>query len=261
MFPTLFQIGPFAFRTYTVLVAGGLAFALGWLWYRAPAEKRLVWWDAGLWAMVGGFVGARLLYAIVNNTYYFSRPIEILSVWEGGLAWPGAVAGALIGLLAYCRRQGEPAGPLLDELALPIVILAGLSWGGCIAAGCAYGFEITPGRWPAWFTLSTPDLYGVVAPRFPTQVLGLAWSVLTVLGIWYASRQWQAGARGALAIGLVALGAMFLSLTRGDPIPAINQIRLDVIGSGVVLVIALIAFFSRLRARALPAPAPAQPMT
>jgi prolipoprotein diacylglyceryltransferase len=78
-------------------------------------------------------------------------------------------------------------------------------------------------------------------PRFPTQVIGVIWSLIAFVLVWAMAernRRWPAGARGLYALSLVALGAFFLAFTRGDPMPLINGLRLDVIGSALVLVIA-----------------------
>ena len=43
---------------------------------------------------VGAFTGARLLYIIVHGASYLPHLEEILAFWQGGLSWPGAVAGS-----------------------------------------------------------------------------------------------------------------------------------------------------------------------
>ena len=246
--PTLGQIGPFTFATYTVLIDLGLALGLAWLYFRAPAGQAARRLDAGLAATVGGFTGARLLYIIVHGDYYLPHLEEILAFWQGGLSWPGAAAGALLGAWWACRRQRASLAMLLDAAALPIAVLGLLGWGGCQAAGCAYGFEVTPGQWPAWLTTQAPDLYGLTLPRFATQTLGLVWSALVAVIIWLAQTRagrWPAGALGTLALALVALGLFALSFTRGDPTPLVSGTRVDVLGGGLVFVLAALAWAMR----------------
>ena len=241
MLPVLFRLGSFTFYTYTVLVDLGVAAGLAWLYFRAPAEggRRERWLDAGLATTVGGLAGARLLYAFVNGGYYFGHVVEIFEIWKGGLAWPGAAAGGALGAWVYCRRKREPFAPIFDALALPIAWLGLLSWGGCLAASCAYGYEAQPGQLPAWLTLEAPDIYGLTALRFSTQTLGLAWSLVALSLVWaMRERRWPAGAYGAYALSLVALGAFGLAFTRADPMPLVGGYRLDVTGSALVLVAA-----------------------
>jgi phosphatidylglycerol:prolipoprotein diacylglycerol transferase len=251
--PILFRLGPIAFPTYTILIDIGIAAGLAWLYFRAPQGKAMRWLDAGLAATVGGFVGARLLYVVVNGGYYLWHPGEALRIWEGGLAWPGAALGGLAGLWLFGLRQRDPLAPLLDALALPIALLGLLGWGGCLAASCAYGFEATPGQLPAWLVLNAPDLYGLVAPRFPTQVIGLLWSLVALGMVWAArDRGWPPAARGWYALSLAALGAFFLGFTRGDPMPLVGGLRLDVVGSALILITTSV-IWGRLLARKSPA--------
>ncbi len=240
MFPILLQVGSFQLSTYTALIDAGLVVALVMLYRRAPAEKKMLWLDAGLAAIIGGLIGARLLYALVNGNYYTLHPEEAFMVWRGGLAWPGAVAGGVLGASLYCSRKHEPLWPLLNTLAFPIALLSLLSWGGCLAASCAYGYEVQPGQLPAWMTLTAPDIYGLVMPRWPTQMAGVLWSVLAMLVVWNTARtaRWPAGANAAYAVSLTALGAFLLAFTRGDPMPLVNGLRLDIVGSGFILLIA-----------------------
>jgi len=240
VYPVVARLGPFTLHTYTLLVDLGIAAALAWLYFRAPEGKTTRWLDTGLAATVGAFAGARLLYAVVNGNYYLPHLDEIFQIWQGGLAWPGAVFGGLASAWLYCSRKREPLSPVIDALALPIAFLGLLGWAGCLAAGCAYGYEVAPGQIPAWMASDAPDLYGLTVPRFPTQAFGVTWGVITLGLVWGTvtaarNRHWPVGAQSPYALSLVALGAFFLGFTRGDPMPFIRGYRLDVIGSGLVL--------------------------
>ena len=257
----LAQIGPFTFYTYTVLIDAGLAVALAALYVQAPAGRAWHWLDLGLAAIIGGLAGARLLYVAVNAEYYLPHIDEVVQVWQGGLSWLGAPAGAWLGAWLYARRRREPLWPVLDALALPFGLLSLLAWVGCLAAGAAYGYAVTPGQFPAWFVSQAPDIFGLAAPRFPTQALGLAWSMVILLVIWGTRRgpggRWPAGALGAYALSLAALGVFFLDFTRGDPAPLIAGYRSDVVGAALVLVAATGAWAVRVTRGAPPAPGPA----
>ncbi len=250
MHPVLAQLGPFTFYTYTVLIDAGLVVALAALYFQAPAGKAWRWLDLGLAATVGGFVGARLLYVSMNADYYLPHIDEIVQVWQGGLSWLGAPAGALVGAWLYARQRHEALWPVLDALPLPFGLLGALGWSGCLAAGCAYGYPVTPGQLPVWFVSQAPDLFGLVMPRFPTQALGIAASLLALLAVWGTRRgaaaRWPVGASGAYALSLVALGVFLLSFTRGDPAPLIAGYRADVVGSALVLVAATAAWILRI---------------
>jgi len=258
--PILAQFGPITLYTYTVLIDIGLALALAGLYLQAPTGHAWRWLDLGLAAIIGGFIGARLLYVSINADYYLPHIDEVVQVWQGGLSWLGAPAGALLGAWLYARRRRESLGPVIDALALPFGLLSLLGWGGCLAAGCAYGFQVAPGQLPAWLVSQAPDIFGLVLPRFPTQALGLAWSVLALLATWGTRRstgaRWPAGALGAYALSLAALGVLLLSFTRGDPAPLLGGYRIDVVGAALVLLAATGAWVYRLARGGPPPSAP-----
>jgi phosphatidylglycerol:prolipoprotein diacylglycerol transferase len=104
--PILLQIGSITISTYTALISLGAAVGLAALYWRAPAGKNTRWLDAGLAAMVGGLIGARLVYVAANADYYLPHLEEIVQVWQGGLAWPGAPLAALA---APGFTRGAPA--------------------------------------------------------------------------------------------------------------------------------------------------------
>ena len=262
MHPVLAQFGPITLYTYTILIDFGLAVALAALYLRAPAGRAARWLDAGLAAAVGGFFGARLVYVVVHGDFYFPNLDEIFQVWRGGLAWAGAVGGAALFAWLYSLRRREPLAPIVDVLAWPIALLGLFGWGGCLAAGCAYGFEVTPGGWPALLTTTAPDLFGLSVLRFATQAVGVAWSLLALFLLWGVARgpasKWPPGALGAYALGLVALGIFGLSFTRGDPAPMFSGFRLDSVGGALVLLAATFAWAITVLRPPAPTPASAR---
>ena len=66
-------------------------------------------------------------FALGQRTYFSQHPDEIMRFWEGGLAWQGALIGALVGLLLVTGVLDLGFWRLADELALvaPLVGAAG----------------------------------------------------------------------------------------------------------------------------------------
>ena len=61
--------------------------------------------DMLFYVMICGIIGARLYYVIFNLDYYIKNPIDILKVWEGGLAIHGGIRGGLIFLIYYTKKN------------------------------------------------------------------------------------------------------------------------------------------------------------
>ena len=62
--------------------------------------------DLLVYVMIGTIVGARLGHVLFYNPgFYLSNPVEILKVWEGGLASHGAAIGNLLALYLFTQKK------------------------------------------------------------------------------------------------------------------------------------------------------------
>lgn len=136
--PVLVSFGPIAIRWYALAYIAGFLFGW-WLAKRLLANARL--WandkppfppaaidDAIVWAALCGIVGGRLAFIFVYNLpYYLDNPLQMLAVWEGGMAFHGGIVGAIVGLAIFARRHKLPVLPFLDLAAIvaPIGIALG----------------------------------------------------------------------------------------------------------------------------------------
>jgi peptidoglycan/LPS O-acetylase OafA/YrhL len=66
----------------------------------------------------------------------------------------------------------------------------------------------------------------------------IATGMLLVAFLLTDARRTPPGLRGAIALGGIALIAMALSLTRGDPMPLIGPARLDTVAAAAILLLA-----------------------
>ena len=55
-----------------------------------------------LGVILGGRIGYILLY---NPAYYFYNPIEIIKVWNGGMAFHGGLIGVIISTLLFSLKN------------------------------------------------------------------------------------------------------------------------------------------------------------
>lgn len=118
--PLLFQLGPFAVRWYGLMVAVSILIGLQLLVIhgrrRGLGEEYM--YGAAMAAIVGGVVGARVLYVATNLPIYLKEPLEIFRVWRGGLSWHGALLGGALLATVVVRRHRASFGVLAD-LAVP----------------------------------------------------------------------------------------------------------------------------------------------
>lgn len=81
--------------------------------------------DALTYYMIGATViGARLGHCLFYDPdFYLSNPVEILKVWEGGLASHGATVGILTGMWLYARkRQDQSWLWILDRIVIVVAL-------------------------------------------------------------------------------------------------------------------------------------------
>ena len=236
--------GPLDLRVnnaYPWVLAIGALISLLWLGLQPTKREseKTAQIDAGLIALLAGLLGARVGYVATHWSYFSQRPDEALYFWQGGLSWAAGAFGAFVGLGVYVLLSQRSFWRLVDTLAIPAAIIASTAWLGCLIDRCAYGFRTAPGL----LTPPAPDMIGNIAPRWPTQAIGGLLSVI-VVGVlyWLSHLDLRPGLLAALSLSLVALIALALSFTRGDPMPAFAGIRLDGLGSAAILSLGLIAF-------------------
>ncbi|NIO71810.1 MAG: hypothetical protein GTN71_22975 [Anaerolineae bacterium] len=196
MHPILFRFGSTIIYTYTVLLDVGLVCGLVVACLegkrRGIAPERIV--DAALWAVVAGIAGGRVGYVLANQEYFAENLREAFYIWEGGLAFQGALLFGLLALFLYSAYHKLPFLALADMAALGLALGQVFGWLGCLMSGCAYGLE-SHGATSilARLSLDLPDIYGIHAPRFATQPLASALSLAIFILLWATRRRWPFG--------------------------------------------------------------------
>jgi phosphatidylglycerol---prolipoprotein diacylglyceryl transferase len=109
MFPILLHIGPLTIRTYGAMVAlaflASLQVALSAARLRRIGEVFLL--DLVALLIVSGLLGARVMYVLLNLSYFRQNPWESVKVWEGGLVFYGAFATAIPFCYFYGRKHKQ----------------------------------------------------------------------------------------------------------------------------------------------------------
>lgn len=146
MHPILFSIGPVVLYSYGAMMVLGFLLTI-WLAGRAArklppelraiSEEQVV--DFTCWSLLGGIVGGRLLYVLLQWPFFAQAPLEVFALWHGGLVWYGGFFGGLLSGYGYTRAQGLNFLRVLDQF-IPFGVL-GHAVGriGCFLNGCCYG--------------------------------------------------------------------------------------------------------------------------
>lgn len=174
MRPILFQFGWLRVYSYGFFVALGILAAT--LWLVRKVEKKGVSAqfviDFVLLVVIAGIVGARLAYIFLYDPgYYFSHPLQIFMLQQGGMAFYGSLVFGLIAAIVYLRKARIPILAFFDLAASSVMLGYAVGRFGCFFRGCCYGRPAS-GAWGIVFP-AVDDL-----TRYPTQLFSVAAGLL-----------------------------------------------------------------------------------
>ena len=124
--PTIFEIGGREIRWYGLMWGIGFLLAYKYAEWIFKKENRPEEWTDRLfvYSMVGVIVGARLGHCLFYQwDYYTSNPVEILKIWEGGLASHGGTLGAILAAWLFSRKITKQSVWWLFDRIIPSVAL------------------------------------------------------------------------------------------------------------------------------------------
>ena len=93
--------------------------------------------------VVFGIIGARLYYVIFNFPYYSKHPLEILEIWNGGLAIHGGLLFGLISIIVYCKKNNINVLRMLDIIVVGLILGQAIGRWGNFFNSEAYGAVTT----------------------------------------------------------------------------------------------------------------------
>ena len=223
MFPRLLQIGSFYLPTYGVLVATGVLLGI-WIAVR-NAEKQGIngddMWNLGIYMVLAGIIGAKILYVINDWSSYASNWREIFSL--NTLQAGGVFSGGLLGALAvgawYMRRHLMPPMRTMDAGAPGLAFGHVLGRFGCFSAGCCYGKQ-TDHFWGVTFHNQLAHLVSdtpLGVKLEPTQLIEAAAEFCNFLFLmWLLKRKKFDGQVFAAFMMLYGVERFFIEFLRGD---------------------------------------------
>jgi prolipoprotein diacylglyceryltransferase len=225
------RIGFWWFDLYTLRILGATVMATAWLYRqatrRATADAQHLGWWLLLVAACALFLG-RAGYIAEHRDYFLQNPRSIAQLrGTPGLQGFGALVGGILGAAIWAGVTHRRLWDLMSLLTPAGLWIAAGAWWGCWDAGCAAGKVVTPGQ-PAfsWLAMEAPDLYRDIAPRYPVQLMHMAWAALA------AGLGWTLGEKAGVALSLYLAGTAGLTWLRGDPAAQVGALRLDTVVRG-----------------------------
>lgn len=238
--PVALRLGPLQFRWYGLMYLFG--FLSGWWLGRRRAAQPGSGWtvlevdDLVTWIISGVVLGGRVGYILFYDlAAYLANPLEIFSIWNGGMSFHGGLLGVVIGMWWYGRRNGRTFLEVSDFSA-PL-IAPGIFFGriGNFINGELWG-HVTALPWGMLF----PD--GGPFPRHPSQLYEAALEgVVLFTAVWlYSSRKRHVGAVSGMFALLYGIFRSSVEFVR-EPDPQLGYLAFGWLTMGQVLCIPLIA--------------------
>jgi phosphatidylglycerol:prolipoprotein diacylglycerol transferase len=159
-------------------------------------------WDLVFMAVIGGIVGARLYYLLLNFPRFIENPMGML-LSRGGLVWYGGFLLASALVVWEVRRQKLPLASAADACAPALALAYAVGRMGCFLVGDDWGRPTDSWvgiAFPEGTPASTVDVierdfgitvdpalierYGNVIPVHPTQLYEVGLSTLIFFFLW-----------------------------------------------------------------------------
>jgi len=255
MHPILVEFGPITIRYYGLMYV--IAISLGlFLLHKEVSRKQVISKATGkilslddlldllLWTVPAAIVGARIYYICFQWQYYSRNPLDILKIWQGGLAIHGGVIAGIIAVYLFSRCRKIAFWALTDAIAPSLILGQAIGRIGNLMNGDAYGLPTTL-PWGIHFPSSSPA--GVAYPgqaTHPSMIYEMVLNLLIFALLWKLRRRnYRDGFITSMYFILYSIARGIVSFTRGDslwlgPIRAAHMIS-------AILILAFSAFILR----------------
>ena len=116
--PVLLDLGFIKVHWYGLIMAGAF-FVCSLTLARLSRLNKSQLIDLAFWLIIFGLVGARIWHILFYNlSYFLDKPVEIVKIWNGGLAIHGAIAAGFPVVYLFSRKRQLNFFKLTDALVV-----------------------------------------------------------------------------------------------------------------------------------------------
>lgn len=235
------HIGPLTLAWHAIFSAIGI-FAGYWIARRYAPMAGITADDIDkvtIWCILGGLLGARVVFVADNWELYSGDPGRILRVWSGGMAIWGGILGGITGGVVASWAHGLKVPAVRDLGGMGLILGQGIGRIGDLING-EHHSEATDLPWAFRYTnpntLAARDASGNTFPEHPATTYEMLFD-FAILGILILLiRRWGGTGRVFwVYILLYSTGRFLVSFIRLDPMTGPLQLAQWLGLAGMVL--------------------------
>ncbi|WP_026491239.1 MULTISPECIES: prolipoprotein diacylglyceryl transferase [unclassified Butyrivibrio] len=234
------KIGPVTLHMYGLMIAVGFLAALMIVLKRGKKKGLSEDTIYGIFycAIIGGLLGCRLLFYIVEFKDILKDPSILWDFANGYVVYGGIIGGIVSAYFYVTKRRHEEFLKYFDVVMPAVAIAQGFGRIGCFCAGCCYGAETTS---PFHVVFTHSDFAPNGVPLIPTQLMSSAGDFLIgAFLIWYSNKTEVKGRTAAMYLVLYGIGRFCIEFFRADYRGSIGVLSTSQIISIVMVAIGLI---------------------
>jgi phosphatidylglycerol:prolipoprotein diacylglycerol transferase len=183
MHPILFHFGFLTIYSYGFFLALAYLTATFFFWRegrkRGFKEEKLI--DFTVASLIAAIIGGRLLYFLLNQSYFSGNLGKLLAFWEGGFAFYGSFVFVILVGFYLIRKWKWDFFQIADIAALSVLIATCFGKIGSYLAGNDFG-SVTH----FFISVSYPSLEGA---RHPVQIYEAIFSLVLFLVLYRVYRE------------------------------------------------------------------------
>ena len=203
--------------TYGVLFFFGIAaaFLASFFLRKKDAIKADDFFYGVAFALIGGFIGAKLFAVIPNIRFIKDNKIPFVDVIKTGFVFYGGLMGGAAGILLYCHKYKIDVINFFDTAAVGLPLGSVFGRIGCFAAGCCYG-KHSNSFWGVIYTHPADPNTPIGVPLLPVQLYESAFCLLLFIALAVLRNRMKKGGSTALYAVGYSVFRFIIEFFRGD---------------------------------------------
>ena len=144
--PVAFTLAGREVRWYGIIISIGILAAFMYVWYRTAHQKKMITddlLDLALGIVPFAILCGRLYYVLFDSKGSYDSFIDVIAIWDGGIAIYGAILGGALAAFITQRVKKIRILKFFDPLALGVMLGQLIGRWGNFTNGEAFGAETT----------------------------------------------------------------------------------------------------------------------